>query len=52
MERLLRFPPSYGSTPMQVINISEDGHPDIVYTNGDAGDYPGPVKPYHGVRFS
>ena len=27
-----------------------DGHPDIVYTNGDNGDYPGPPKPYHGVR--
>ena len=50
MERLLRFPPSYGSTSMQMVDMNGDGHPDIVYTNGDAGDYPGPAKPYHGVR--
>ncbi|MDQ2665691.1 MAG: VCBS repeat-containing protein [Gemmatimonadota bacterium] len=50
MQRLLRFPPSYGSTSMQVVDMNDDGHPDIVYTNGDAGDYPGPPKPYHGVR--
>ena len=50
MERLLRFPPSYGSTSMQVIDMNGDGYPDIVYTNGDAGDYPGPAKPYHGIH--
>jgi hypothetical protein len=50
MERLLRFPPSYGSTSMQVVDMNGDGYADIVYTNGDAGDYPGPAKPYHGIR--
>jgi hypothetical protein len=50
MERLLRFPPSYGSTSMQVVDMNGDGHSDILYTNGDAADYPGPVKPYHGIR--
>jgi hypothetical protein len=50
MERLLRFPPSYGSTSMQVVDMNGDGQSDIVYTNGDAADYPGPVKPYHGIR--
>jgi len=50
MERLLRFPPSYGSTSMQLVDMNGDGHLDIVYTNGDAGDYPGPPKPYHGIR--
>ncbi|MEO8333991.1 MAG: VCBS repeat-containing protein [bacterium] len=50
MERLLRFPPSYGSTSMQVVDMNADGYPDLVYTNGDAGDYAGPAKPYHGVR--
>jgi hypothetical protein len=49
-EVLLRFPPSYGSTSIQLLDINHDGYPDIVYTNGDAGDYPGPPKPYHGVR--
>ena len=49
-EQLLRFPPSYGSTSMDVADVNGDGHPDIVYTAGDAGDYPAPTKPYHGVR--
>jgi hypothetical protein len=49
-ERLLRFPPSYGSTSMQLADVDGDGRDDIVYTNGDAGDFPGPAKPYHGVR--
>jgi hypothetical protein len=49
-ERLLRFPPSYGSTSMELVDVNGDGHPDIVATNGDAGDFPGPAKPYHGVR--
>jgi hypothetical protein len=50
MERLLRFPPSYGSTSMQLVDMNGDGLDDIVYTNGDAGDYPGPAKPYHGIH--
>lgn len=49
-EPLLRFPPSYGSAGMEVADVNGDGHPDIVYANGDAGDYPAPVKPYHGVH--
>jgi hypothetical protein len=49
-EQLLRFPPSYGSTSMQFDDVNGDGYPDILYTNGDAGDYPGPAKPYHGIR--
>ena len=50
MERLLRFPPSFGSTSMQLVDMNGDGFDDIVYTNGDAGDYPGPPKPYHGIH--
>jgi hypothetical protein len=49
-ERLLRFPPSYGSTSMTLADVDGDGRDDIVYTNGDAGDFPSPVKPYHGLR--
>ena len=49
-ERLLRFPPSYGSSSMQIVDIDGDGFPDIVYTNGDNGDYPSPPKPYHGIH--
>ncbi|HEU4631684.1 MAG TPA: PIG-L family deacetylase [Gemmatimonadaceae bacterium] len=49
-EQLLRFPPSYGSTSMTLADVDGDGRDDIVYTNGDAGDFPGPTRPYHGVR--
>ncbi len=49
-EPLLRFPPSYGSIGMELADVDGDGHPDIVYSNGDNGDYPSPRKPYHGVR--
>ena len=50
LERLLRFPPSYGSTSMQVVDMNQDGYPDIVYTNGDAADFPSSARPYHGIR--
>ncbi|HEY0778347.1 MAG TPA: VCBS repeat-containing protein, partial [Gemmatirosa sp.] len=49
-EWLLRFPPSYGSSSMEVADVNGDGFPDIIYTNGDNGDYPSPPKPYHGVH--
>lgn len=49
-EQLLRFPPSYGSSSMQVVDLNGDGFPDLVYTNGDNGDYPSPPKPYHGIH--
>lgn len=49
-ERLLRFPPSYGSSSMQLTDVDGDGFPDLVYTNGDNGDYPSPPKPYHGIH--
>jgi hypothetical protein len=49
-EALVRFPPSYGSTGMELADVDGDGDADIVYTNGDNGDYPSPRKPYHGVR--
>lgn len=48
-ETLLRFPAAYGSTDFDIADIDEDGFPEIIYTNGDNGDYQSPVKPYHGV---
>jgi hypothetical protein len=35
---------------MELVDVNGDGHPDIVYANGDNGDYPSPPKPYHGVH--
>ena len=49
-ERLLQLPPSFGSNYFELADINKDGHPDILATNGDNGDYPPILKPYHGIR--
>lgn len=49
-ERIVQLPPSYGSNSFQLIDFSKDGYQDIVATNGDNGDYPPVLKPYHGIR--
>jgi hypothetical protein len=49
-EPLLHFPPAHGSTGFELADFNGDGHPDILMTNGDIGDYPSPFKRYHGVR--
>lgn len=49
-ERLLRFPPSYGSSSFELRDFNGDGYFDILYTNGDNGDYRAVAKPYHGIR--
>lgn len=48
-EKLLRFPPSYGSSYFELADFNNDGYPDIVYTCGDNADYSAVLKPYHGV---
>lgn len=47
---LARFPPVYGSMYFSLHDFNGDGHPDIVYVNGDNFDYSRVLKPYHGVR--
>ncbi|HEY3403804.1 MAG TPA: VCBS repeat-containing protein [Ohtaekwangia sp.] len=47
---LLRFPPVYGSSFIDVADFNKDGKFDILYTNGDNADYSVILKPYHGVR--
>lgn len=47
---LLRFPPVYGSSYFDIADFTNDGHFDILYTNGDNADYSPVLKPYHGVR--
>ncbi len=47
---LLRFPPVYGSSFIELADIDQDGAPDLIYTNGDNADYSIIAKPYHGVR--
>lgn len=46
---LLRFPPVYGSSSLQLIDVNEDGALDLLYTAGDNADYSSVLKPYHGV---
>jgi len=48
-QRVLQFPPIYGSSYFELADMNKDGHPDIVYTCGDNGDYSVVLKPYHGV---
>lgn len=48
-QRLLRFPPVYGSSYFELDDFNNDGHPDIVYTCGDNADYSTVLKPFHGV---
>jgi len=49
-ERLLQFPPSYGSSFFDLFDYDTDGDWDIIYTNGDNADYPPINKAYHGIR--
>ncbi|QJD78955.1 FG-GAP repeat domain-containing protein [Spirosoma rhododendri] len=46
---VLRFPPVYGSTSFQLIDMNRDGRLDIIYTAGDNSDYSRILKPYHGI---
>ena len=48
-QRILTFPPCYGSTYFELDDFNRDGHPDILYTCGDNGDFSTVLKPYHGV---
>jgi hypothetical protein len=49
-QNLLRFPPSYGSSDLELADYDSDGDLDIIYTNGDNYDYQPIPKPYHGIR--
>lgn len=49
-QRILQFSPSHGSNYFETADFNNDGYFDILTTNGDNGDYPPILKPYHGVR--
>lgn len=49
-KRILRFSPSYGSVYFELADVNNDGFFDILYCNGDNGDYPPVLKDYHGIR--
>ena len=48
-KNMLRFPPVYGSSSFQLVDVNKDCKPDIVYTAGDNSDYSRILKPYHGL---
>lgn len=49
-KEILRFPPIYGSSFFELVDLNKDGYKDILYTSGDNADYTTHVfKPYHGV---
>jgi FG-GAP-like repeat len=41
--------PGLGSSGIELVDLNDDGHPDILYTHGDVLDQPCLLKPYHGV---
>ncbi len=49
-ESVLRFPPSWGSSSLKLVDFDADGIQDLLYTCGDGADYISDPKPYHGVR--
>ena len=49
--KLLSFPPYFGSVDFELFDFDQDGHEDILYINGDSGDFGHPPKPFHGIRF-
>lgn len=49
-ERLIQFPPIYGSSYFTMADFNGDGFPDILYINGDNADFTFTLKPYHGAR--
>lgn len=50
-KKILKFPPFYGSVSFELFDFDNDGLEDILYLNGDSGDFGHPAKPFHGIRF-
>ena len=46
----IRSHPAWGYAGFQMLDFDEDGKLDILTANGDNGEYPSCLKPYHGVR--
>ena len=47
---LYEFPPVYGVSYFELDDFNNDGHPDILLTNGDNWDLSPIRKNYHGIR--
>lgn len=42
--------PLMGHTYFEMADFNKDGKLDFIVTNGDNGEYPSPMKKYHGIR--
>jgi hypothetical protein len=42
--------PLMGHTYFEMVDFNKDGKLDFIVTNGDNGEYPSPMKKYHGIR--
>jgi hypothetical protein len=47
---IFRKPPIMGHTYFEMADFNKDGKLDFIVTNGDNGEYPSPMKKYHGIR--
>lgn len=47
--RVLSFPPGFGSSSFHLIDYNRDGFEDILYTAGDNADFKHMLRPYHGI---
>lgn len=43
--------PTFGSSGFQIVDLDQDGDPDILYSNGDLMDTDPSPKPYHGIQW-
>lgn len=49
-QKLLQFPPVYGLSYFELTDLNNDGHTDLLLSNGDNADHSIVLKPYHGIR--
>ncbi len=49
VKKILSFPPMYGSSFFEFVDLNGDSLDDIIYTCGDNADYEPILKPYHGI---